>query len=125
MNMTETGMLAFMGGYSLFVLALAIVAIVANWRLFEKANVAGWKSIIPILNVWEMIKIAGLNPLFILVCLIPFVNAIFGIYLGFKYVEAYGFGFGGFLLYVFFNPIMILYMGFSDNVEFVGTYYVD
>ena len=38
-------------------------------RLFEKANVAGWKSIIPFLNIWEQFKIAGMNPLFILLFL--------------------------------------------------------
>ena len=125
MNGTEASIMAFFGGYMLFVLAIAVVGIIANWKLFEKANVEGWKSIIPILNIWEIIKISGLNPFYILLFLLPFVNGIFSIYLGFKYVESYGFGFGGFLLYMFFNPIMILYMGFSDDVTYTGTYYID
>ena len=29
-----------------------------NWRIFSKAGIAGWKSLIPILNMWCFVKIA-------------------------------------------------------------------
>ncbi|MCH4886003.1 signal peptidase I [Acidaminobacter sp. JC074] len=102
---------------------LAIVALVGMWKMFEKADEPGWAAIIPLYNVWVMLKIAGLNPLFILVMLIPLVNVIFGIYMSYKFVEAYGFGIGGFLLYLFFSPIMTIYMGFSEDVQYVGEKY--
>jgi hypothetical protein len=96
---------------------------VANWKVYEKAGVAGWKAIVPILNLWEMLKIAGLNPLMILLMFVPIVNGFIGIYFAFKYVESFGFGVGGFILYMLFSPIMTLYMGFSQEVQYCGNYY--
>ena len=39
-------------------LALYAVMAVANWKLFEKAGVAGWKSIIPLYNKYNVFRIA-------------------------------------------------------------------
>jgi len=120
----DLGIFAFFSsGIAALWLGMVVVSIIAMWKVFEKANVAGWKSLIPFLNIWEMLKISGLNPMFILLLLIPFVNGILGIYLAFKFVESYGFGFGGFLLYFFFTPFFMLYMGFSSEVEYVGNYF--
>ena len=124
MNYEVGAMIGMFGaGFFVFMFAIAIVCIVANWKLFEKADVEGWKSIIPILNTWEMFKIGGVNPLFILLFFIPIVGGFVSFYLIFKFVEGYGFSLGGFLLYLFFTPIMSIYMAFSDNVKYVGEYY--
>ena len=40
---------------------LLVIFIIAYWRIFEKAGEAGWKSIIPIYNVYILWKIAGLS----------------------------------------------------------------
>lgn len=121
---TSMGIFGFLtGGMLMFMLGFAIVILVAHWKVFEKAGVEGIKAIIPILNTWEMFKIAGLNPLLILLMLIPGVNGIIAIFLAYKFTESYGFSVGGFLLYIFFTPLVALYMGFSDNVEYVGNYY--
>lgn len=37
---------------------LSLVIVVAQWRLFTKAGVEGWKSIIPLYNTYKMIEIA-------------------------------------------------------------------
>lgn len=102
---------------------LSILALIGMWKLYEKADEAGWAAIVPIYNVWVMLKIAGMNPLYILIMLVPVVNAIFAIYLAYKFVESYGFGIGGFLLYLFFAPFMSIYMGFNEEVRYVGTKY--
>jgi len=121
---TELGFLGFfLSTYLIVIIGWVVIGFIAHWKIFEKADVDGWKAIVPILNFWEMIKIAGLNPVMILLCLIPGINFLFGIYLAYKFVESYGFGFGGFLLYVLFGPIMMLYMGFSSEVRYTGTYY--
>lgn len=102
---------------------IAVVSIIGMWKLFEKADEPGWASIIPIYNTWVMAKIGGINPIMILLLLVPLVNAIFLLYLGYKFVESFGFSIGGFLLYLFFNPIMAIYMGFSSEVRYVGDKY--
>ena len=39
-------------------LVLAVITIIAKWKLFEKAGEPGWSAIIPIYNVLQMFKIA-------------------------------------------------------------------
>ncbi|MBP7821142.1 signal peptidase I [Candidatus Saccharibacteria bacterium] len=65
--------------YSFFVLALIVLQIIAYWKIFTKAGYAGWKSIIPIYNLWVLCEIVGrpgwwgLTPILLV---IPFVNII-------------------------------------------------
>jgi len=40
-------------------LAVAIVAIVAMWKVYVKANKPGWAAIIPFYNLWVMLEIVG------------------------------------------------------------------
>ncbi len=56
----NTGLAVLFGGFFLFVwLAVFIVAVVAMWKIFEKAGVEGWKAIIPVYNGWVLAEIAG------------------------------------------------------------------
>lgn len=55
---------------------IGVIAIIAQWKIFTKAGEAGWKSIIPIYNVITLFQIVNINPLFILVALIPIVGGI-------------------------------------------------
>ena len=43
---------------SIFSMAMAILMIIAQWRIFEKAGEKGWKAIIPVYNVYILFKIA-------------------------------------------------------------------
>lgn len=40
-----------------FILAIAILVIVAMWKIFQKAGEPGWKAIIPFYNSYTMYKI--------------------------------------------------------------------
>ena len=53
---------SMIGVYSVIVLIIAILQIVANWKIFTKAGEAGWKSIIPIYNLVILFRISGLSP---------------------------------------------------------------
>ncbi len=46
------------------IIAALLVSIVGLWKMFEKAGYAGWKSLIPILNVYIMFEISGNKKLF-------------------------------------------------------------
>lgn len=52
---------AFIG---IFAIVFCILTIIANWKIFEKANEPGWKSIIPIYNVYIMFKIVKMKSWF-------------------------------------------------------------
>ena len=60
-NGTEpTGVAVFFSGLYVFIwLLIAIVAIIAYWKIFTKAGEAGWKSIIPFYNVYTLLKIGN------------------------------------------------------------------
>ncbi|MBR2861978.1 MAG: hypothetical protein IKB97_00240 [Bacteroidaceae bacterium] len=45
----------------IFILAVYILLIVAWWKIFTKAGEAGWKSIIPIYNIYVFCRIIGIN----------------------------------------------------------------
>lgn len=60
-------------------LPLIIFSIVCLWKVFEKAGVEGWKSIIPVYNFWVLCEIAGKPGWWSLVVLlgaIPLVNFV-------------------------------------------------
>ena len=68
-------------GAIIFLVAFAIFIIAAMWKVFEKAGQPGWAAIIPIYNIYIMTKIGGKPGYWTLLCLIPFVNLIFMIWL--------------------------------------------
>lgn len=48
--------LAAAGSFALIGLALYVLLIVAQWKIFTKAGEPGWKSLIPIYNVYTQVK---------------------------------------------------------------------
>ena len=47
---------------TIFGLVIAVLMIVALWKIFQKAGEPGWASIIPFYNAFTLFRIAGLNP---------------------------------------------------------------
>ena len=91
-------------------LLIALVLIVAMWKVFTKAGQPGWASIIPIYNLYIWCKIVGRPGWWILLMLIPFVNFIICIILCIDLAKSFGkgagFGIGLALLGVIFFPIL-------------------
>ena len=91
-------------------LLVALLLIVAMWKVFTKAGQPGWASIIPIYNLYIWCKIVGRPGWWILLMLIPFVNIIVGIILCIDMAKSFGngagFGIGLALLGVIFIPIL-------------------
>jgi len=91
-------------------LLIALLLIVAMWKVFTKAGQPGWASIIPIYNLYIWCKIVGRPGWWIILLLIPFVNIIVGIILCIDMAKSFGkgvgFGIGLALLGVIFWPIL-------------------
>ena len=117
---------AFLGVYLIFVFAIAIIQIVAMWKLYTKAGEKGWKAIIPIYNVVILFKISGLSPWLILAYLtmfIPFIGWIVAIvlnaYLAYSLAKSFGKD-GGYAVGIFFlAPIFYMILAFGKS-EYVG-----
>jgi hypothetical protein len=94
----------------LFQILLVVIQIAGTWAVFEKADYAGWKAIIPIYNFYVMLQI-GENPWWWLVLLIvPIVNiyAAYKIHAGVarSFGRGIGFGLGLAFLGIIFFPLL-------------------
>lgn len=134
------GMLATIG---IILCVFYILLVIAEWKIFAKAGEAGWKSLIPIYNIYILYKICGLSFLkwFVLpvICgsfVLGFIAGLTGIQtisqlgttiidliVAIKLINALGDAFGkgtGFKLGLFFlTNIFTLILGFG-SAEYVG-----
>ncbi len=91
-------------------LLIAVLMIVAMWKIFTKAGQPGWASIIPIYNIYIWCKIVGRPGWWVLLMFIPLVNFIIAIILCIDLAKSFGkdagFGIGIILLGFIFLPIL-------------------
>lgn len=113
--------------YLVVVIAIAILQIVAMWKIFTKAGEKGWKSIIPIYNVVILFKISGLSPWLVLVYLagiIPFVGWIACLVMTIIQANGLSKSFGKDAGYtvglILLAPIFYMILGFG-KAEYIGT----
>ncbi|WNV90558.1 DUF5684 domain-containing protein [Umezawaea sp. Da 62-37] len=93
-----------------------VLAIVALWKIFTKAGKPGWAAIIPIYNIYTMLKVAGRPGWWLIWYIIPFVNIVVSIIVALDLAKSFGksgvFGFFG--LWVF-NIIGYLMLAFGNS----------
>lgn len=121
------GVLAgFSIAYVIVALVVAVISIIAMWRIFTKAGEKGWKAIIPIYNMVILFKIAGISPWFVLgylAAVIPVVGSfvVLGItiYAMINLAKAFGKS-GGFAAgLILLNTIFMCILGFG-SAEYQG-----
>lgn len=100
-------------------LIFCIISIIAMWKIFTKAGEAGWKSIVPILNIYTLVKIADGKGIKFLLFLIPIVNVVFAIMLDVRLAKAFGKETGFALGLIFLNFIFTLILAFGD-AKYIG-----
>src|SRR5687767_8317158 len=100
--------------FFLVFLAIAVFLIASQWKVFEKAGQPGWACLIPIYNIYILLKIAGKPGWWLVMYLIPVVNLIFAIWtinmISKSFGKDEGFTVGLTLLGIVFWPIL----GFGD-----------
>ena len=71
------GLAVFAGVWLIVWLAVAVLGVAAMWKIFTKAKQPGWAAIVPIYNVYILLKVVG-RPgwwlLLFLLSVIPFVG---------------------------------------------------
>lgn len=89
-------------GYGIASLILYVVIAIALWRVFSKAGYPGILAIIPLVNVFFLVKTAGYSFWMTLLYLVPIVNIVFGIFVAIRLGERFGKGgvFSFFLLWL-------------------------
>ncbi|MFT3867652.1 MAG: DUF5684 domain-containing protein [Nibricoccus sp.] len=97
-----------------FSLALIALLIVANWKVYTKAGQPGWGSLIPIYNIYLLLKMAGKPGWWLLLFLIPPVGFIITIIVLHSIAKCFGKDIVFTLLLLFIPIIAIPILGFGD-----------
>ena len=108
---------ALLGGTGLIVcLVIALVFIIGMWKMFVKAGQPGWAILIPIYNIYILMKIAGKPGWWLVLYLIPFVNIVIGVLVALNLAKAFGRSpaFGVIMLFLL-SGIGYLILGFGSD----------
>lgn len=108
--------------YGLLWTLFVVVAIIGQMRAFEKAGYNWWYAIVPFLARYKFQQIAfGKDKGWtFIIFLVPVLGWLFFFYSVFKFYRAYGLPTGLAAVGLFFIPITMIYIGFSDSVEYTG-----
>lgn len=99
---------------------VTVVMIISLWRIFSKAGVPGIFSIIPLVNIYQLVKISGKNPWLFLLLLVPIVNIVVYIIVALGLAKNFGkSGVFGFFGLVVFNLVGYLILAFG-GAKYVG-----
>lgn len=147
MEALGTGLLfGALGAIIMAIILIYLIPVIAGWKLFEKAGIAGWKSLIPIYNLYLIYKLSGISglwiiPLLVVACFGAIVNSgiilplwasivlivflvltiISRIMFYIKLPKAFGKGIG-YIIGMFLIPEIIeIVLGFG-KAEYVGEY---
>ena len=113
-NVSSFAFLLLAGLPLLFSLALTLVVIIGMWKVFEKAGQPGWGCIIPIFNLYCLIKIAGKEWWWLLLYLIPLVNIIIAVLVLVGVAQNFGKGVAFAIGLIFLPFIFFPILGFGD-----------
>ncbi|RCL86267.1 DUF5684 domain-containing protein [Microbacterium schleiferi] len=114
-SITDQASVSSLWTTSIFGLVIYVIVVVALWRVFAKAGWPGILAIIPIVNMFILVKIAGYSAWLGLLYFIPIANVVLAIIVAIKVGERFGKGgaFSFFLLFLF-PFIGYLILGFGD-----------
>ena len=101
-------------------MVVAVVFIIGMWKVYTKAGQPGWAILIPIYNIYILLKIAGRPGWWVILCCIPLVNVVVGILVAIDVAKSFGqsAAFGVILLFLL-GGIGYLMLGFG-NYTYVG-----
>ena len=101
-------------------IAVIVLAIVALWRVFAKAGRPGWAAIVPIYNIYTLVKVAGKEGWWTILFFIPIANIVASIVVALGVAKNFGksSAFGIVALWLF-SLIGYLILGFG-KAQYVG-----
>ncbi len=137
------GIITAIAAYAIFLFIIWILTVIAKWRIFTKAGLAGWKSIIPIYSdyctyriAWNkkefwislLLSLAGgilssmggdqenAPAILSLLSLVAYIGVlVYFVKMNVKLAHRYGFGTGFGVGLIFLNTIFLLIMGLGGS----------
>jgi hypothetical protein len=115
------GLLAILGAYLVFVLAIAVVMLISMWKIYSKAGQPGWAVLVPIYNLVVLLNIVRKPVWWILLMCIPFVNFIIAILIYLELAKVFNkdtaFGLGIVFLPLIFIPMLAFGKSEYQHIE--------
>lgn len=114
-----------LGSGSAVAIIFYILQVVAMWKIFEKAGEAGWKSLIPIYNLYILLKLIRFNwwlLLGLLIFIIPIIGWVIGaiymfvlqVIICYRLSRSFGKELGYTIGLLLLTPIFYLILGFGS-----------
>jgi hypothetical protein len=107
-------------GTTIIGLAVAVLSIVAMWKIFDKAGEPGWAAIIPFYNLYVLFKITWGSGWKFLLMLIPIANIVIAIITMVKLAKAFGKS-GGFAVGLIFLSVIFYCILAFDSSTYIGV----
>lgn len=115
LDVISSALIAFQVICSLISVALSVFQIICYWRVFEKAGVPGWKSLIPIYNTYVLCDLVWGEGLKMFLFLIPIANIYFSIRLYLSFAKVFGKDVGFGIGLMFLQPIFVGILAFDSS----------
>lgn len=103
-----------------WLLAFLVLNMLIGWKTFEKAGVAGWKSLIPIYNLFVSAKIIFGKAWYGILFFVPLVGFIFYLMYSIKKAEVYSQSAALGVLGIFFPIALSAIIAFTSSAIYVG-----
>lgn len=98
-NVSDQSAAGGAGGSGVSLVGYLLFTIIALRPVFAKAGYNGWTALIPIYNVYVLVKLAGFHGATVLLYVIPIVNIVFSIIVAVRVGGNFGKG-GGFSFFL-------------------------
>lgn len=100
-------------------LAVLLVELAACWRLCKKAGLPGWVAVVPVLNAWMLLRVAGRSGLWFLGFFVPVLNLVALAAFSTGLARAFAKGLGWAAALFFLTPLALPVLGFGRS-RYVG-----
>lgn len=100
--------------FLLIQLAILVLVIAGMWKVFTKAGQPGWAAIIPIFNLFILLKIVGRPWWWLVLMFIPIVNIVILAILSMDVAKSFGKGLLFAVGLFFLSPIFYCILGFGS-----------
>ena len=113
--------LVFAACMTIFAVVITVIMIAGFWKTFSKAGYPGWAAIIPIYNIYIILKLAGRPGWWLLLLLIPLVNVVVWAIVCIDVARSFGKDalLWGIILLWLLNGLGFLFLGFG-KAEYQG-----
>ena len=106
-------------GWIIFFVVVGVVMIAAYWKIYEKAGEPGWACLVPIYNIFVLLRIVGRPGWWLILFFIPCVNIVIEIIVYIDLARAFGKSSAWVLGMIFLPFVFFPILGFGD-AEYVG-----